>query len=160
MIEAKGEGWMMSMKKLFVIVATIIIVIGCVSYFNRFEINDKFVLTTQTVKKHKLTENLRVKALIFNIGFNNAIVLGNLEIEGKKYPFEFGSLINSSNQKDNYVYRLTCRANKTKKYMLNRYVFIRVNDSGAIINLELIEVVTYYKSSTTESELACYDPTK
>jgi hypothetical protein len=151
---------MLSKNKLLVIVATVIIVIGCVLYFNRFEINDEFVLTTQTVKKHKLTENLRVKALIFNVGFNNAIVLGNLVIEGKKYPFEFGSLINSSNQKDNYVYRLTCKANKTKKYMLNRYVFIRVNDSGAIINLELIEAVTYYENSRTESELAGYVPAK
>lgn len=148
----------MSKNKMIIISIVIIINIAFIhGYSNRITIDKNFILTTQNVQNRQLPLTLKINATVIPMGSDNAIAFGYLEISGQRSNFKRGFIYNSSNKLDADYCRLTCVTNETADATIDHYVNIKLKDN-AVDELDLIEALTFHKSSRTESEVGTYKP--
>ncbi len=146
----------MSKNKMIIISSVLIINIAFIhGYSNQITIDNSFNLTTQNVQNRQLPPILRINATVIPMGGDNAIAFGYLEISGQRSNFKRGFVYNSSNKLDADYCRLTCVTNETADATIDRYIYIKRKDN-AVDELDLIEALTFHRSSRTESEVGTY----
>lgn len=117
------------------------------------DVKDNFTLSTTTQNQSQLPKEISLDVTLVKIGFGRAVVHGFLEDSEARDTF---NTVAAYDSKDNITYvRLSCLESSNSDYLRNRHINITFKDSN-IIELELIEALTSYRTSRTESEVGVY----
>lgn len=122
-------------------------------YLNKMELRDSFTLSTTTQRQSQLPKEIRLNATVVKLGFGRAVVRGFIEDSEEINKFDTMATYDSNG---NLTYmRLSCIESSNSDYLKNRYIHMTFKDTK-LIELELIEALTNYRTSKTESEVGVY----
>lgn len=142
----------MKNRKWIIISCMVLLGLGYI-YLNKMELRDSFTLSSTTQRQSQLPKEIRLKATVVKLGFGRAVVRGFIEDSEETNTFNTMATYDSNG---NLTYmRLSCLENSGRDFLKNRYIHLTFKDSK-LIELELIEALTSYRTSKTESEVGVY----